>query len=505
MSWQDRLLERGLACLSSIRSDLASPRACFCFALLLRRRRASNKCRYIGLMPLFLFALLVGYFASHASGGTNVGAAAEARRTHSPTLAAAFDSRREIDAAFGWNNFRALAPYLDIVMTGPGDLNTQARKGGLKTMLYLDMNLCSGRSGAGANRYAGPDCADWPASAFYTQDGYPDRVLTASYNGWILQRVGDPASPEWPARAAAAFRDFTAHDRFELIEIDDATAPDEFYGSLCWGAGRVGEGHYECAIAPGGSAHPPFGARYSRAQWQAGEAAIARLAPSPVVFNGLQGYDKHESLPAIVALLLAERNAWGAMCDTCFYGTAGLPNPFLWTHPILDVRLNAIMQLIGAGKNAVVINGNQRDPSARARALADIMLAYDPDRLWQWGSACGSVSMIHACPEAALTFYSPYRPYPKSTADLVDKSGNYVREFRACYDRGRYVGPCAAVVNPDLLLPHGRPALQNVYRHRLEISGTSLCNCYGDSGSISENGPPVPAIILPASGYVLFR
>src|ERR1700682_2872220 len=203
----------------------------------------STRCRYIALMPLLLIALLVAFFGPQASRGTHVAEAAETRRTHSPTLAAAFDSRREIDAAFGWDNFRALAPYLDIVMTGPGELNAQARAGGLKTMLYLDMNLCSGRRGAGANRYAGPDCADWPASAFYTQDGHPDRALTASYNGWILQRVGDPSSPDWQKRSASPFREFTAHDRFELIEIDDATAPDEFYGSLCWGAGGVGEGH----------------------------------------------------------------------------------------------------------------------------------------------------------------------------------------------------------------------------------------------------------------------
>jgi hypothetical protein len=465
----------------------------------------SKRCRYIAVMPLLLIALLVGYFGPHRSSGTHLAEAAQARRAHSPTLAAAFDSRREIDAAYGWGNFRALAPYLDIVMTGPGELNSHVRAGGLKTMLYLNLNLCSGRRGVGANRYAGPDCADWPASAFYTQDGHPDRALTASYNGWILQRVGDPGSPEWQTRSGAAFREFTAHDRFELIEIDDASAPDEFYGSLCWGAGHVGEGHYDCASAPGGEARPPFNARFSRAEWQAGEAALARSAPNPVVYNGLQGYDKHESLPAIVPVVLAAPNAWGAMCDACFYGIGGHLNPYLFTRPILDVRLDGIMRIIGAGKNVVVINGAQRDPGARARALADIMLAYDPERLWQWGSACGNVSMIHVCPEAALTFYSPYAPYPKSTASVTDASGNYVREFGACYNGGRYVGPCAAVVNPDLFMPHPRPALRNVYRHTLTISGTSLCNCYGDSGSVSQSGGGWPPIIPPASGYVLFR
>jgi len=455
------------------------------------------------MMPTLLIALfltsLLRFPADHA-----YSAAGETRRTHSPTMSMVFDSRRDIDATFGWDNFRALAPYLDVVVTGPGDLNTHARAAGLKTMLYVDVNLCSGTRGEGANRYARPDCSDWPGAAFYSQDGHADRALTASYNGWILQRIGDPASPQWQARSAAAFREFAARDRFDLIEVDDATAPDEFYGGLCWGAGHAAEGRYDCESAPGGEARSPFNARYSRAAWQAGEAELARLAPSPVVYNGLQGYDKHESLPAIVAVVLAAPNAWGALCDTCFYGTGGRPNPYLWTHPILDVRLNGIMRIIGAGKNAVVINSSQRDPGARTRALAEIMLAYEPERLWQWGGACGSVSMIHACPEAALTFSSPYGAYPASTASVADSSGNYVREFRACYDAGRLVGPCAAVVNPDLLVPHGAPALHGTYRHTLVIQGSSLCACYGDSGSLSENGAAMPPIVAPATGYVLF-
>lgn len=454
-------------------------------------------------MPTLLIALLLISVPSLFSGDTYA-AAGEVRRTHSPTMAAVNDPRREIDAAFGWDNFRALAPYLDIVVTGPGSLNTQVRAAGLKTVLYLDPNLCSARRGPGANPYAGPDCSDWAANAFYTEDGYPERALTASYNGSILQRVGDPSSSEWQTRLGAAFREATAHDRFELIEIDDATAPDEFYGDLCWGAAKVGEGRYDCANAPGGEARAPYNARYSRAAWQAGEAALARFAPNPVIYNGLQGYDKHESLPAIVPVVLAAPNAWGAMCDGCFYGVGAHPNPYVFTHPILDVRLNGIMRLIGAGKNVVVVNGSQRDPGSRARALAEIMLAYDPDRLWQWGSVCGTVSMIHVCPESALTFYAPYGPYPTSTAAVADPGGNYVREFGACYDAGRPVGPCATVVNPDLVVPHGRPALRHTYRHTLVIAGTSLCNCYGDSGSLSENGPALPPIVLPASGYVLF-
>ena len=56
----------------------------------------SARCRYIAVMPLLVIALLVGYFGPHGSWVTHVAEAAQARRTHSPTLAAAFDSRLEI-------------------------------------------------------------------------------------------------------------------------------------------------------------------------------------------------------------------------------------------------------------------------------------------------------------------------------------------------------------------------------------------------------------------------
>jgi hypothetical protein len=50
-----------------------------------------------------------------------------------------------------------------------------------------------------------------------------------------------------------------------------------------------------------------------------------------------------------------------------------------------------------------------------------------------------------------------------------------------------------------------RPALHHAYAHTLTITGSSLCVCYGDSGSVAFGGPPAPATLPPASGYVLFR
>ena len=425
-----------------------------------------------------------------------------APRAHSLTFESAFDTPREYDAAFGFENWARVTPYIDMVMTGPGVVNRNVRAAGFKTMTYVDPNLCSATRGYGANEYAVPDCSDWPASSFYMQAGRPDRVLTASYNGRIIQRYGDPASSELQTRTLSQLREKFAHDQFELIEIDDATSPEEFYSNLCWGVGRLQGGSYDCTSASGGSAKAPFDPTFSRAQWQAGEAALAAVFPRPVLFNGLQGYDGRETTAAIASVVVAAPNAWGAMCDACFYNDT---NPYLWTKPMLDVRLDGILRVVNAGKSVFVINESVTDPGTRARALADIMLAYDSEHVWQWGAACGGRSEIHACPETALTFYAPYRPYPRSTASLTDAGGTYVREFAQCFDTGRPIGPCATVVNPDRVAAHPAPALANRYAHTLVIRGIALCNCYGEPGSIAENGPAMPSVLPPASGYVIFR
>jgi hypothetical protein len=386
-------------------------------------------------------------------------------------------------------------------------LNPRLRTAGIATVLYLDPNACSARSGYGANEYAGPDCAGWPASAFYTQDGYPDRILTISYNGEILQRIGDPGSAQWQERTDDEIRNVSSRFRFDAVEIDDAGTPDELSGNdPCWGVGTIANRAYDCGTSPGGVARPPWSSRYSRSEWQTGMEALAARSALPLMFNGLAGWDKREQVPAIVDVIVRSPNAWGAMCDTCFYGISGMHNVYWYTHPLIDVRLNGAMRIIAAHKNVVMLNSNVIDPHERTRALAEIMLAYDPDHLWQAGDVCGNVSLIHACPEAALSFYAPYRGYPASVGDVADPSGNYVREFARCYDSARAVGPCAAIVNPSRTDEHARPKLRNVYRHTLAISGASLCNCYGDARStISEGGPDLPRSIPPVGGYVVFR
>jgi hypothetical protein len=424
------------------------------------------------------------------------------------TLGAEFgsDSAAAIDATYGFHRWSAAAKYIEVFFEPGGpEYNGAVRAAGIKTVIYLDPNLCSGAFPVGPNAFAGPDCAVLGERAFYHKRGHPELPLTVSSTGTELQKWGNPADATLQAATRAWARKIDREDGgYDLVMIDDAATPQEWWrASWCWGVGTFGGGAYTCKGAP---ATPPFDSEYSREQWQKGEGALAAAMPLPVIFNGLGSFTAQESEAAIVPEAARGPNAWGGMCENCFYANVdNAHNPFLWTGAILDANLSSVMSVIRSGRNAMVVNDDVTDVVARERALADLMLLYDPDRLYVAGRPCGTVSHIHACAEQSLTFYEPLRGYPDGPAALRTPTGAYAREFAACYDRGKFVGPCAAVVNPDVYASHALPPLTYPYHHTLAIHGTGPCTCYGDSGSVSFDGPAAPANLPKATGYVLFH
>jgi len=447
--------------------------------------------------------------ATPAPSGTavaSVSAPTGSVRNHTLSVEFGSDSAQAINATYGFNNWQVAAQYIDLDMSPGNAVNNAAiRAGGIKTGLYLDPNLCSGSYAIGPNSGAAPNCAPLPDDAFYSESGTPANALTVSYNGQIVQKWSNPASPALQAAALSAVQGYMSSEGdFDVIEIDDATTPAEYGGTMCWGFGTVTSSGYSCSGAPGGAASAPFGSVYSRSQWQQGEAQLGASMPRPVVYDGLGGNPQVESASASAGVAASAGNAWGGMCDTCFYATqANAWNKWLWTSPVLDDILNGYMQVIGAGRNAIVVNEDMSDTATRTRALADIMLAYDPDHLYLANLPCGNVSHIHACAEQGLTFYSPLKPYPASVANVRSSSGLYIREFGACYDHGTAIGPCATVVNPDPYNAHPLTGLVNSYEHTIVVSGTGPCNCYGDSGAVAFNGPAAPASVPAASAYIV--
>jgi hypothetical protein len=141
----------------------------------------------------------------------------------------------------------------------------------------------------------------------------------------------------------------------------------------------------------------------------------------PQILNGLNGTDPvggvNYPYPASAQVIADTPNAWGGACENCFYETSS--NHWLVANVVIDHFLNGLMKVIAAGKNAIVMNDWELDPTSRQYAIAISMLAYDPEHMWYFGNPCGQTSKVNACPEAALTFYQPYRAYPRSVSDVT--------------------------------------------------------------------------------------
>ena len=423
---------------------------------------------------------------------------------HSLVYESANNPPSDFAATYGFDNWSYVRPYVDMISTG----YAQAESAGVPLVNYFDPNLCSGSFVVGGNQYAGPDCNGVANGAFYTQPGHPDRPLAVSFNGSELQLFGDPGSTTMQNMMHAGTASSAARMPLAAIFVDDAETPSEYdYEKglpMCWGAGTFSGSSYSCSGAPGGTAAAPFASNYSRGEWQQGEAGIAAAAAAPVIFNTL-GMSAGDGQPGAIGPVAASApNVWGAMCEGCFYGSAGSGGAsWLYTDVTLDRDLSDVMLVQNRGRHTIVQNDNVTDPVQRARALADTMLVYDPKLTYESGP-CGNRSHIASCIEASLVFEGPIGGYPASLAAITSTTGAYTRTFAACYVAGKSVGPCASVVNPKHDDSVTLPTSLAGFHHTLVLTGDSLCQCFGDSGSVSTQGAAAPAVLPPATGFVLF-
>jgi len=239
-------------------------------------------------------------------------------------------------------------------------------------------------------------------------------------------------------------------------------------------------------------------------------ATLIASAAVPVLANGLAG--SFSAPAALASALTSSANAWGGMAEGTAYQPPTGGNPYRLADTAhfgsLDYELSAILTSIRAGRNVVMHNDATADITARTNALAIIGLVFDQTHLYEGASFCGATSLIHVCPEAAVTFGSPLSPYPTAVSDLHDAStGTYRREFAACSIGGAAPFACAAVFNPAYT-PGGAPAatlpsLSRAYTHRLTIAGTSLCGCYGDAPGSITTTTAAPTSIPQVTGYIL--
>jgi hypothetical protein len=212
----------------------------------------------------------------------------------------------------------------------------------------------------------------------------------------------------------------------------------------------------------------------------------------PLILNG---NDPVSGLPSYGGAFLRAPRVIGAVHEGCFRTDGKLETDLhdSWRHDADSLLANTALARI-----AVCFMMGTPTPRTRLYALASWWLTFDP----RWSVAApidpvpGESALL---PELAIVPGYPTRTPFSSVRELRLPSGAAVREFRRCYQDGRPVGPCAAVVNPTLA-PVPFPALAARYGRRLALGANDALH-----GGRADWVAGIPRALAPASAAIVAR
>jgi hypothetical protein len=237
------------------------------------------------------------------------------------------------------------------------------------------------------------------------------------------------------------------------------------------------------------------------AYWVSGMEALAQASVKPIIYNG--GFNDSSD-----QTFLQSANILGKMVEGCFVNAAWRNND-TQGNPQTNWPANAdnVLFATSVGKYAVCLNYDTSptsDPLGdRIYALSSWWLTYDPNY---------SVAMPEFnAPDSAGGYGSqnfaeydivPTQPLSTASGDnintLQSSGGAYVREFAACYQAGKLIGGCAAVVNPHYGKTVSMPTLQQSYSNSLVLTNASEYN----GGTATFTGP-IPTSLGQMTGVIL--
>ena len=211
-------------------------------------------------------------------------------------------------------------------------------------------------------------------------------------------------------------------------------------------------------------------------------AAMLGSAARPVIVNGA---DPETGAPAYGGAYLLAPRVWGAAHEGCFRnGDRVLTDAKdAWRSEEDSLLAVSLLQ-----RYTVCFMMGTPTPANRTYALASWWITYDPR--WSVAAPIDPVPNASAIlPEYDIVPRAPLRTAARTVRELRDGGGAYVREFGACYQAGRAIGPCAAVVNPTanaLAVPrlHERYGAALVLDARDALSGGTASWRRGPPGEV---------------------
>ena len=337
------------------------------------------------------------------------------------------------------------------------------RAAGIKTQYYVDPN----RESTG-DPMMPSDTAGYARSCGGT--------AVTTYYGSLLRYVTNPADSTYRSKFSS-YTSSLESSGFDLVFDDDAEQPGAY-----------------------GSYAPGLPCSYSDSSWTSNEISLIDSSRIPVLVNDLNALNGH-NVSLVMNLVKGASQAMGGSFENCYASTsAAEQNDWVWT-----ATENSEIQVNGAGKTFMCLarwpGSASSSTASRLFVLASFLLTYNPNTNIFW-EQYATPSNFHVMPESQLVALNPLVSAPSDISGLQKNGstyGAYAREYADCYYAGTYVGPCAAVVNPDRDYSHPFPL--SGYKHTLALSGNGVV----DGGSASVYGSAPPSTLAPLQGVIVFK
>src|SRR5579864_548913 len=239
---------------------------------------------------------------------------------------------------------------------------------------------------------------------------------------------------------------------------------------------------------------------FVQADWTAASNSLDNaLGNPPIIYNALSHTSTLGGVIALAPAIALNATAAGGMSEDCYTTHTQLLQTYLGWQAKEDTEITMAL----AGKT-FVCNASMTSDAASSVAIrlyqyASFLMTYEPKISVYDANFTGSYTGLKVFPEVQLVPKRPVLAEPATVAALLQSGGAYGRQYGACYFKGNYVGPCAAVVNSNKIgmaaVPFPWPS---TYDHTLTMSGYGVL----DGGTATVRGPRPPAA-LPAGTAVI--
>lgn len=208
-----------------------------------------------------------------------------------------------------------------------------------------------------------------------------------------------------------------------------------------------------------------------------GTFADSLVHPNGTAFQGFyNGLNFSNGYPNDLTVLKSSSHFIGAVCEGCAV-SGGVLRPNMYAELLnamaqIDAIPNAAMVLMSNGASA---GGSAAQIQQRLVTTGLAWLGYSNGHTIVWPNLEEGTQNLMIFPENSIYPSSPIQSMSTGATNIQVASGVYRREFRACYNAGVAIGPCAAIVNATGSNQLVRSTwLSQPYYHSVELIGGDI-------------------------------